>query len=157
MYIDEAVFSRNTTLDIAYSKKYDPIYTKQMLYERKPVYLISAISAEFGLEAYSIHDKSPNTIKYCAILDVVNENGMNYAILGDNVSYHTSKMAENYYQQNNLIFLPSVQGCPELNPVECYFLRVKTVYKRLRNDEIVKGRFENVVELVMQAVESLAN
>ena len=97
MYIDEAVFSRNTSLDIAYSKKYDPIYTKQMFYERKPVYLISAISAELGLEAYSVHDKSINTTKFTALLDIVNENGTNYALLGDNVSYHTSGAAEAYY------------------------------------------------------------
>ena len=68
-----------------------------MFYERRPVYLISAISVEFGLEAYSVHDSSINMVKFIALLDVVNENGLNYALLGDNVSYHTGKTCEEYY------------------------------------------------------------
>ena len=55
-------------------------------YTLKPMYLVAAVSEEFGLEAAILSESAINSETYCQILKEVKKFGENFVLFGDNAS-----------------------------------------------------------------------
>ena len=108
MFTDECIVGRNTTLKVAYAAKHTNVTLDKDLFEAKPVYVVAAISAEYGVESLRVYHKSINSDSFKLILPDIHSHGEYYCILGDNVKYHTSKALKKEYEQFDTEFVGSV-------------------------------------------------
>lgn len=110
VYTDEANFSCNYFMDRGWSRRNLPLLLKQYLFETKPIYVVAAMSKEFGLEALHVYDWSIKSGNFIKILTDLTANGRRFVVAGDNVSYHDSKEARRSYEKRNTYFIGLVQG-----------------------------------------------
>jgi transposase len=91
--------------------------------------MVAAVSQEFGLEGYLLFEQSVNSEKFILILAEIERNGPNYKLLGDNASWHRSKITMKALQDKQKFMVFNGPYSPTLNPIELVFRIVKCHYK----------------------------
>ena len=90
IYYDEAHFNHNTVADRAYSNPNISISIPNLERSTTPMTLLAAISYENGLEAAMVLHETMNSQVFCQIIPLLQTNGDDFCIFGDNASYHKS-------------------------------------------------------------------
>lgn len=125
VFVDEALFTRNTVNINAFCNKNAQVQLSSFGLDKPTVHAIAAISEENGIEALITDIEHTNTDLFLQIIDEIKVNGDHFTLFFDNVSYHVSKDAKKVYEDENIGYIASIVGVPELNPIESFFLRVK--------------------------------
>ncbi len=94
--------------------------------------LVAGISTEWGLEGFILTPENINSEVFLSVLNVFDRNDKEYTLLGDNASWHKSRLCKEEFRSRNLYFIYNVPYTPTLNPIENYFGFLKQHYKRLR-------------------------
>ena len=85
----------------------------------------------------------------------MHQKGARFVLFGDSVSYHTSKVSNDIYSKYRTRFIRSVPLEPDLDPIETYFLALKTAYKCLRLDSILNRKNIGIDVLIRRASSNL--
>ncbi len=107
----------------------------------------------FGVEAFITTRQNVNSKLFCAIFDEIKQNGDDFVCLLDNVQYHHSKYTKAYVKKRGIELVYNVPYSPNLNAIEKVFLQIKTRYRSLRLEAIVKGLNPTPESLIEKAIE----
>lgn len=80
--------------------------------------MVAACIAEHGVEGFIIYRNHINSKMFVEIIDLIEKNGKNYVLLGDNATIHNSNYTKRCLKEKKVDFIYSVPYQPELNPIE---------------------------------------
>lgn len=141
VFLDEAVFTFNTFKTKAWSNRRSSFRVMESAIKVKTNALLAAISAESGLEDYLIHPKSIKAEQFIMFLERLSKNfeGKPFFLFMDNLSVHKTKEAYQTYKRLKIIDIFNVPYSPQFNGIESYFSLVKSEYKKMILQRIIKG------------------
>jgi hypothetical protein len=101
IFVDEAVFTFNTFNTKAWAGSYQSIKVEESQVRVRTQAFIAGISAEWGLEAYSIHRRAISTPEYVDFIKELSHamKGKPFAIFVDNLSVHKTQHARAAYEK----------------------------------------------------------
>ncbi len=157
IFLDETVFTFSTFRSKAWSAHHKRIKVVDSDLRIQTQAMISAISAERGLEGYYIH---PRSIKTEHFVDFVKElaeknKGAPFSLFLDNLTVHKAKESKALFEQLNITEIYNVPYCPQFNGIESYFSLVKAQYKKLLLHAVIKGSDIDTVGLIETAVKNV--
>lgn len=91
IYLDQVNFSNRSDQRVEFSNKYHNISFVKSETMIQPLYVNVAISEEFGIEAFRIHNDPITSKSFIKIFDEIDRNGTDYHCLADGASWHSSK------------------------------------------------------------------
>ena len=154
VFLDEAIFTHNTMFKKAWSSPYASIQIFEQSLKVKTHALISAISEDVGLEACAIHPKSIKAEQFIAFLEQlsIHFNRQPFAIFLDNLQVHKTKAVWGVMNRLDITPIFNIPYSPDFNGIESYFSLVKSEYKKILLQQLMKGEEFSVVSLIKQAV-----
>ena len=107
-----------------------------------------------GVVALETKDGSYNTKSFAAFVERLPRNR---TVLLDNVSFHKSKSVRSVANERNikLVFIPPYS--PWFNPIELAFGQAKSLYRKMRKDELETTCFDNVMPVILFCFSSIRN
>lgn len=144
--IDEVSFDTNIIKKVGWSKKGIKIF-KNINATYKRITVICAISNKQLLH-HKILNNSANAIDFKQfILELENKIILNNKILFlDNARIHHSKIIKTYILNKTFKLLFNIPYCPQFNPIECVFSKLKYLVKNFNNNNILENLIFNVVK-----------
>ena len=109
---------------------------------------MAACSAENGMEAFELHQRSVNSVKFLNILEPLIALDPNFVLFGDGAPWHTSKLCKKRFTDLDKRFLQNLKCVPQLNSIEEVFCLIKTRFKRLKLEQSLKVLAKLVVVIV---------
>ena len=155
VWIDEILFTSNTVPKKAYERRNLQIIVEKKEFTTKVVHLVAAISEEKGLEAWLLLDRPVNQFSFCSIIPKIKRNGARFVLAGDNCKIHLSRYSEERYRAHNSRFIALVPWESELNPIEVYFLAIKTVFKLFKLNQIIQKK-KKPHQLIREAMRAIS-
>ena len=132
VFVDEAIFSPQTSLAKSWSAKGTNIEQLDMRHKIKTTAYVAGISEECGLETYLLEPQSINQdsfVKFLKKLRKVNKD-QPLVIFMDNLVVHKTKVVTQTMQELNMKPIWCVPYSPQFNGIESYFFLVKQEYKK---------------------------
>ncbi len=119
--------------------------------------MISAISAERGLEGYYIHPRSIKTEQFTEFIRdlAAKQEGQTFSLFLDNLTVHKARESKQLFEQLNITEIFNVPYCPQFNGIESYFSLVKAQYKKMLLHAVIKGSKIDTEEMIETAVRNV--
>ena len=142
IHVDESSFCIGDIKNYGYSKKGKRIENIKPARSRERYSLLLAISRN-KIMNYKIYKNSITSNEYLSFLSELNNEG-NINVFQDNARIHHSVKVKNYCKSSNInqIFNPAYT--PEFNPIENVFSCIKTAFRKLNHDNIIKDIKESI-------------
>jgi len=121
--------------------------------------VIAAISEDGGLIDYLLHPRAINTEVFLAFVKQVAQklDGGDFALFLDNLNVHKTKEAKLLFEELNITEVFNVPYCPQFNGIESYFSQVKTTYKKMLLQHVIKGAPYDTVSLIKESIQSISD
>ena len=152
VFIDETLFSNRCNKNFEWSAKRTHVKWVNKEYEVEAATLLLAVSSEYGLEGALIYGRSINSEQYCKIFELIEKQGSDFVVLCDNAGWHRSTYTKKVATEKGINHILSVPYKPILNPVEKVHLQLKTHYKNLKLQRIVKKLPLDNPEMIKEAL-----
>ena len=125
--------------------------------QHKTTAVIAAISKTRGVELFNMHYHSVNIPKFLVFLDDLRRARWadDIALFVDRLSVHRSKVVAARLDELGIPLVLNASYEPDFNPIENIFSEVKRNYKKIRLENIVKERTENVTTSITSAFNSI--
>lgn len=82
-------------------------------------------------------------------------NDQNFVIFGDNSPLHTAKSTKQELKRLGFDAIYNIPSEPDLNPIEIYFSVFKSVYRKLRLNQMMNYKQARIEKIVMIAAKSV--
>ena len=155
IFTDEAMFTTATLPDRAYAAKGHNITLEEKLTSSPAVAVVAGVSAEYGLEAFFIHQRSIDSDSFIQYLLVLLQTSKpsDFVIFLDNCRVHHSKKVDEFLKQNQVEVIFNVPYGPEFNPIERVWSMLKAEFKKQKMSLILEGqapKYEKMIREIMK-------
>lgn len=132
VFLDETMFTFSTFCSKAWSSHRNRIKVADSDMKIETIAMVSAISADCGLEGYLLHPKSIKTEQFVAFVKELSAKlgSQPFSLFLDNLTVHKAKESKMLFEQLNITEIFNVPYCPQFNGIESYFSLVKAKYKK---------------------------
>lgn len=147
--IDETHIDTHITSIYGWNVKGKKIYTKKYIRYKKRFTIIMAINNNKVVH-YKIIENSANSEDFKNFLLEMNKkyNLKNQNLLMDNARIHHAKIIKLLISEMNSIPLFNVPYCPEYNPIEMAFSKIKLQIRQKNNNHILKNLLKNIKDSI---------
>ena len=151
IYCDEVTFSIKTQLTNAYSLPNAPLQIDYKQFSPHCIAAIVCISLTKGIEIVDLYDKSVNIQKFACFLEKLRRLHFadDIAIFVDQLSVHRSKIIQERLDELSIPCIFNAAYSPDFNPIENIFAIAKTNYKKIRLNQIMEQKKENVKQNII--------
>ena len=121
VFVDEIAFTKTTLSENAFSNLRSNLELPGKLVAQEAIYMVMAVSRDFGFEGSRIFNKPLDSEMFCEILADILKNGRNCVVFADNATIHTSSLTKKAFDNENIPMMYNLPYCPALNPIEMVF------------------------------------
>ena len=113
----------------------------------------AAVSAEYGLEAYTIQNHAYNAEEFCKLVDLITQKDPSFMGYLDNATCGKCTYTTNYLKERNIWFCYNIVREPILNSIERVFGQIKINFKRHRLQLYFQNKRAGMVRMVNYAID----
>lgn len=113
------------------------------------------ISAENGVEDFITTKNHINSNHIVDLVLKIQEKKPNITVFADNASYNKSRRTKEALKENGVNIVYNVPYTPILNPIEQFFLVVKTEYKKQRLKFLLRKRKMDTMRMIRNIIEQV--
>lgn len=139
MFVDECIFTSNTIHKRSFCLSKQRLKFPRMTNISPALHLVAGVSCENGLEGFMIFERSIDSLKFITAIKQFSIQGNSFSLLGDNASWHTSRLTFEKLGQMGIYYIKNVPYSPQLNPIENVFSLIKNAFKRNRLQALQNG------------------
>jgi transposase len=120
---------------------------------------LGVIAMDLNVFYYELYKKSVNSEKFIPFLQKLRRKVGKAPIIlyMDNLRVHWSKLVKPYYAELNITPVWAPSYSPMYNPIEFVFSKLKGSVRRIRLNDMMKGKKRTYYEMVPEAVSKLTN
>jgi len=152
--IDETHIDTHITSIYGWNVKGKKIYTKKYVKYKKRFTIIMAINNNKVIH-YKIINNSANSKDFKIFLLETNKKYVlkNHNLLMDNARIHHAKIIKSLINDMKCTALFNVPYCPEYNPIEMTFSKIKLQIRQKNNNHILKNLLKNIKDSIHSITE----
>ena len=120
IFIDEAMFTTATMPTRGFAGKYENVVVEEKLTSSPALAVVAGVSAERGLEAFHVQDKSIDSDALIQFLLTIigHSKPCEFTIFADNCRVHHSNKVRKFLEETGISVIFNVPYGPEYNPIE---------------------------------------